>query len=266
MTRLSVAIASCGEGELLRPCLESVAGVADELVVVDSSPDAATAAIAEAAGARVIRESNKLMLNVNKNVAIDASTAEWVLVLDPDERVSPELAEEIRDVVANGDHDAYWIPRRNHELGGVVKTMGMYPSLQLRLFRNGRARFPCEHIHEMVAVDGTTGRLRSDLVHEPPQSLFAYVHKRNLYSEHRARKLHEEGRPFRVHRLVLRPLWAFGKAYLAKGGWREGVRGFVMAASAGYGTFLQDAKLWQLEREEPATAPTHEVLVETVER
>jgi hypothetical protein len=165
-----------------------------------------------------------------------------VLLLDPDERVSEELAAELVEVAGGAVvFDGMWLPRRNRELGRWLA--GTSP--QLRLFRNGRARFPCRHIHEMVELDGAAGHASGLLLHEPRQSLFEYVHKRNLYSEHRARFLHEHGARFRLHRLLLRPPLAFAKSYL-RGGWRAGVAGLVVAASAAYGTFLQDAKLWQL--------------------
>jgi hypothetical protein len=101
----------------------------------------------------------------------------------------------------------------------------------------------------MVEVDGTVGTLSGVLLHEPRQSLFEYVHKRNLYSEHRARFLREQGARFRLSRLLLRPPYAFVKSFVVQRGWRLGIAGFVIAVHAAYGTFLQDAKLWQLERD-----------------
>jgi hypothetical protein len=106
----------------------------------------------------------------------------------------------------------------------------------------------------MVDVEGNTRRLRAALLHEPRQSLFDYVHKRNLYSEHRARHLRAAGARFRLRRLVLRPPLAFFKTYFIHGGWRDGIPGLIIAWSAAYGTMLQDAKLWQLERSEDEAA------------
>jgi glycosyltransferase involved in cell wall biosynthesis len=190
--------------------------------------------------------TNKLMLNVNKNIAIEHAHHEWVLLLDPDERVSPELADELAEIAArNGTIDGVWLPRRDRELG---RWLG--GSAQLRFFRNGSARFPCRHIHEMVELHGTSKHAKGVLLHEPRQSLFEYVHKRNLYSEHRAQALYAEGAPFKLHRLLLRPPVAFAKSYVARGGWRAGVAGLVVASSAAYGTFLQDAKLWQLHEQD----------------
>jgi glycosyltransferase involved in cell wall biosynthesis len=248
---VSVVMSAHNEERAIRACLESVSEWAGEVIVVDSESTDATAEIARSFGATVVPATNKLMLNVNKNIAIGEARHEWVLLLDPDERVSDELATEL--VVVAGSQvgfDGMWLPRRDRELGRWLA--GSSP--QLRFFRNGRALFPCRHIHEMVELDGVASRATAPLLHEPRQSLFEYVHKRNLYSEHRAQFLHEHGARFKLHRLLLRPPLAFAKSYFRHHGWRSGVAGLVVAASAGYGTFLQDAKLWQLGEQDGTTA------------
>jgi glycosyltransferase involved in cell wall biosynthesis len=249
---VSVVMSAHNEERAIRPCLESVSAWADEVIVVDAASTDATAEIARSFSATVVPTTNKLMLNVNKNIAIAEAQHEWVLLLDPDERVSDELAAELVEVAASPvGFDGMWLPRRDRELG---RWQGG-ESLQLRFFRNGRARFACRHIHEMVELDGRAGRAAGQLLHEPRQSLYEYVHKRNLYSEHRARFLHAQGARFRLHRLLLRPPYAFAKSYLVRGGWRTGVSGLVVAANAAYGTFLQDAKLWQLRDQGEAAVP-----------
>lgn len=260
---ISVVMSAYNEAAVIRDCLESVTAWAAEIVVVDCSSRDRTAAIAAEYTDRVITTTNKLMFNVNKNLAIDAATREWVLLLDPDERVTPELAGELQRISAQEDSPfaGYWMPRRNFELGRWIDAMG--PDRQLRFFRNGAARFPCRHMHEMVQVDGAVGELSAPLLHFPRQELFAYVHKRNVNSEHRAVYLFEQGVPFRLRNLLFRPLLAFARQYLLKGGWREGVPGLIIAVSGAYATFLQDAKLWQKwehRRRGLALAPASEVL------
>ena len=246
MSTISVAIAAHNEAELLEAALASVRTLATEVIVVDGSSSDDTREVAARFGARVIATDNKLMLNVNKNIAIDAAGCDWVLVLDPDERLSPELAAELLEIAADPQAaDGWWLARRNHLFGRWIKSMGMYPDRQLRFFRRGSARFACRHIHEMVTLTGTAANARADMIHEPPQELWHYVQKRNLYSEHRAQFLAESSVPFRRWRLALRPVLAFLRIYVLRGGWREGVAGYVIAVSGAYGTFLQDAKLWQ---------------------
>jgi glycosyltransferase involved in cell wall biosynthesis len=242
---ISVALAAHNDESFVEACLESVKGIASEIVVADGASTDGTVAIVERLGGRVIRTDNKLMLNVNKNLAIDAARHEWVLLIDPDERVTPYLAAELEAIAASGNgHAGYWIPRRDFELGRWLGET----SPQLRFFRKDAGRFPCEHIHEMVAVSGPTAAVEGLLLHEPRQSLFEYVHKRNLYSEHRARHLYATGERFRLRRLLLRPPLAFVRSYVGRAGWRDGIPGLIIAGSAAYGTFLQDAKLWQLEQ------------------
>lgn len=260
---ISVVMSAYNEAAVIRDCLESVKGWADEIVVVDCSSRDRTAEIARAYTDLVITTTNKLMFNINKNIAIDAATREWVLLLDPDERVTPELARELQRISQQGDSPfaGYWMPRRNFELGRWIDAMG--PDRQLRFFRNGAARFPCRHMHEMVQVDGAVDVLKAPLLHFPKQELFAYVHKRNVNSEHRADYLFEQGVRFRRRNLIVRPLVAFARQYLLKGGWREGVPGLIIAVSGAYATFLQDAKLWQRwehQRLGLASAPASEVL------
>jgi glycosyltransferase involved in cell wall biosynthesis len=244
--RLSVVTSAHNEEAVLDGCLDSVKDIAAEIVVVDSGSTDGTRAIAERYADKVLSAPNRVMLNVNKNLAIEHAQCEWVLVLDPDERLSPELRQELVDVLQGEDgHAGYWIPRRNFELGTWIYTMGQYPDPQLRLFRNGSGRFPCKHIHEMVEVQGTVGRLSSDIVHYPRQSVFEYAHKRNLYSEHRADRLASEGARFSLFRMLTEPAKAFVKDYVLRRGWRQGVPGLIMAVSIAYGIFLQQAKLWQ---------------------
>lgn len=246
MSSISVAIAAHNEGHVLEGALSSVQGLADELIVVDGGSTDDTREVARRFGAHVIATDNKLMLNINKNLAIDAAACEWVLVLDPDERISPELAEELLAVAHDAQAaDGWWLPRRNYLFGRWIRSMGMYPDRQLRFFRRGSARFACQDVHEMVSLTGRAARARGDMIHEPPQDLWHYVQKRNLYSEHRAQFLADRATPFRRWRLAVRPVIAFLRAYIVRGGWREGVAGYVIAVSGAYSTFLQDAKLWQ---------------------
>lgn len=247
---LTVVMSAFNEADVIEDCLRSVDGLADETIVVDCSSTDGTGDLARALGARVLVEPNRLMLNTNKNVAIGAARHTWTLLLDPDERVSPALADEIRKVVVEDRSEliAHTMHRLNHELGTTIRSMGHYPDLQLRLFRTGRAAFACEHIHEWVRVDGPVGALHGDLLHFPKPRLYDYVQKRNLYSDHRAVQLFAEGRRFRAHRLLVRPPWYFLRNFVLRGGWRDGMPAFIMAVVGSFGTFLQDAKLWQLER------------------
>lgn len=236
------------EESVIKECIRSVRDFADEVIIVDSGSTDRTVQVAEAMGAKVVRAKNQLMLNENKNLAIEAARGDWILLLDPDEVVTAELAEALISTASSlGAVSAYWILRRDRELGRWIKRL----SPQLRFFRGGCASFPCKDIHESVKVEGSIGAVQDAkalLLHFPKQSLFEYVHKRNLYSEHRAIAMDREGVKFSLIRMVLRPPRAFIKSYVFRGCWRDGIAGFVISVMASMGTFLQDAKLWQMQK------------------
>jgi glycosyltransferase involved in cell wall biosynthesis len=250
---ISVAISAHNEEAVLRGCLESAKDWAREIIVVDSGSSDRTRAIAREYTDRVFASDDRLMLNANKNRAIEAGTCEWILVLDPDERVSCDLARELLAIAKLGADgpDAYWIARRTYEFGRWVQTMGLYPDHQLRFFRNGRGRFPCRDLHETVEVRGSTGYLTSELVHRPPFGTAKAVYKQNLYSEHHARVLNDRGELFRVYRLLLRPLRAFLRTYVLRSGWREGLVGWIVSMRTAYTSFLVNVKLWELQQLPP---------------
>ncbi|HEX4008887.1 MAG TPA: glycosyltransferase family 2 protein [Solirubrobacteraceae bacterium] len=247
---LSVVMATFNEADLVVDCIESVADLASEIVVVDGSSTDETIEVVHRYTDRVISTTNKLMLEKNKNLAIDAAEHEWVLVLDPDERVSSRLREEIAAVIANdsADFDAYWMPRRNYVFGSWLRTMGLYPAAQLRLVRRGRGRFGEDALHQPMQVDGRVGFFTGDLIHASRAEVAEQAHKRNLYSSHAAQRMHEQGLKFQWWRLLTEPPRDFTRQYFLMGGWLEGIAGLVYAALSGYGAFLRFAKLWELER------------------
>jgi glycosyltransferase involved in cell wall biosynthesis len=245
-------MAAHDEEENLRECLAALGGLADEVVVVDAESADASAEVAEELGARVIRTTNKPMLEVNKNIAMAAASHRWVLVLDPDERISAPLREQIAAVVERDDRRfaGYWMARRNYILGAWIRTMGMYPGYQLRLVRHGHGRFGEIDHHLPMAVEGATGYLTGDLIHLSDASVAEILAKRRLYAEFAAGQMHSRGVRFRVHRLLSAPLRSFAGQYLLLGGWLEGVRGLLYAGLSAYGAFLRQARLWELERKD----------------
>ncbi len=250
---LSVVMAAHDEAEVIGGCLGSVRGIAAEIVVLDAESRDDTARIAAAHGARVVAVANNAMLEVNKNRAMAEAAHEWVLVLDPDERVSPRLARQIEGVLRSGAGglDGYWMPRRNYILGRWFRAMGMYPGAQLRLVRRGRGSFSETEHHLPMCVDGAVGCLTGDLVHVSDATVAAIAHKRERYAEFAAAQMHARGERLRPLRLVTAPLRAFATQYLLLGGWLEGERGFVYAALSAYGALLRHAKLWELQRPGP---------------
>lgn len=245
---LSVVMAAHDERETIEGCLAQLAGLADEIVVVDAQSSDGTAEVAARFADRVIHTTNKPMLEINKNIAMEAATRRWVLVLDPDERITPALREQIRAVVDGEDQRiaAYWMPRRNYILGRWIRTMGMYPGSQLRLVRRGEGRFSEQEHHLPMAVEGPVGYLTGDLVHLSDARVSEILAKRTRYAEFAAAQMYAAGVPFRASRLLIDPARSFLTQYVLLGGWLEGVRGLLYAGLSAYGALLRHARLREL--------------------
>jgi glycosyltransferase involved in cell wall biosynthesis len=248
---LSVVMAAHNEQDTIEGCLAHLADLADEIVVVDGESTDATVAVARRFTDRVIATTNKAMLEINKNIAMDAARHRWILVIDPDERLTPALGAQIRAVLERDDPElaGYWMPRRNYILGRWARTMGMYPGSQLRLVRNGAGRFSETDHHLPMTVQGRVGYLTGDLVHLSDSRVADIVAKRIRYAEFAAEQMYRSGVPFRATRLVSEPLRSLVTQYLLLGGWLEGLTGLIYAALSAYGAFLRHARLWELHQQ-----------------
>ncbi len=247
MKRLSVCVITQNEAERLRPCLESVAW-ADEIVVVDAESSDKTVMIAREFTDHVhVRPWPGFA--AQKNFALAQATGDWILSLDADERVTPELRGEIEDVLrAEGAAAGYSIPRRNIFWGRWVRHGRLYPDWQLRLFRRGRGRFVGLEVHESVQVDGIVGRLRAPLLHTSYRDLSDLLSRFDRYSTLAAEDRIRRGRRVTVLDLALRPLGRFLSAYVLHGGFLDGWRGFFLAALYAHYVFVRSVKVWEKMR------------------
>jgi glycosyltransferase involved in cell wall biosynthesis len=242
--RLSVAVVTRNEEERLRACLESVAW-ADEIVVVDAESEDKTVTIArEFTDHVVVRPWPGYA--AQKNTALDLATGDWIVSLDADEVVSPELSAEIRRVIAaNGPADGYAVPRRNIFWGRWVRHGGLYPDWQVRLFRRGRGRFVARAVHESVSVDGRVERLAGHLEHRSYRDVSDFLARADRYATLAAEEAVAQGRGARVGDLVLRPLGRFVAMYVARRGFLDGWRGFLLATLYAYYVLIRSAKIWE---------------------
>lgn len=242
--RLSVVLVTRNEEERLRACLESVAW-ADEIVVVDAESDDKTATIAREFTDRVVARPWPGYA-AQKNVAIDLATGDWVLSLDADEVVSDALAADICGVLtADGPADGYAVPRRNIFWGRWVRHGGLYPDLQVRLFRRGRGRFTARAVHESVSVDGRVERLAGHLEHRSYRDLSDFLARADRYATLAAEEAVAQGRRARLVDLVFRPLGRFLVMYVVRRGFLDGWRGFLLASLYAYYVLIRTAKIWE---------------------
>jgi len=219
--RLSVVVVTLNEEERLRACLESAAW-ADELIVVDAlSPDK-TAQIAREFTDRVILRPWPGFA-AQKNFAIGEASGDWILSLDADEMVSPEL----RGEIARG---------------------GLWPDWQLRLFRRGRGRFVERAVHESVEVAGSVGRLEGPLIHRSYRDVADFLARADRYSTLAAEQWRRSGRPARTSDMVLRPLGRFFSMYVLQLGVLDGTRGFLLASLYAYYVLIRSVKAWERQK------------------
>jgi glycosyltransferase involved in cell wall biosynthesis len=246
VTRLSVTIVTFNEEERLRACLESVTW-ADEIVVVDAESTDKTVALAREFTDRVwVRPWPGFA--VQKNFAIEQATGDWVLSLDADEQVTPELRHRIGLVLgADGPADGYSVPRRNIFWDAWVRHGGLYPDYQLRLFRRRAGRFVGDAVHESLSVDGRVERIAEALLHHSYRGIEDFVQRSNRYSSLAAKDWIDQGRRVGMADLVLRPLGRFLSMYIMRLGFLDGWRGFVLAVLYADYVFLRMAKTWLCE-------------------
>jgi glycosyltransferase involved in cell wall biosynthesis len=261
---LSVAIIARDEQRHIGAALESVAGLAGEVIVLlDSRTSDRTAAISREHGAQVIVEPWRGFA-AQRNRALELCAGEWVLFLDADERVSPELRDEIlgiedwelgpaeralpiprpRSLIVG-----YWIPRHNQFFGKVLRGGGWYPDHQLRLLRRGRACYDqAQRVHEFAQLDGPAGHLTQHLLHLNIERLDELWRKQTSYAIQEAQALYQIGRRARWRNFIGAPLREFQRRYLALGGYRDGAVGLLLCATLAYFELIKFVHLKGLER------------------
>ena len=249
---LSVAMIAMNEEANLPRALESVRW-ADEIVVVDSGSTDASQEIARGFGARLFEEPWKGYAR-QKNSAIAHCTEDWVLSLDADEQVTPELAQEIGKLLAGEPPvSAYWIPRLNHFLGRPLRHGGYWPDPKLRLFRRGSAQFAERPVHETLKADGPTGRLIGCLLHHCYPTLEEYIDHMNRYSTLGAAMAAGGGRDGRglasfLVGVLLNPAATFIYNYFFRQGFLDGRAGLLMHLNHSVYIHWKFVKAWQQRR------------------
>ncbi len=245
---LSACIIAMDEEDRIGDCLASLA-FCDEIVVVDSHSTDRTREVAGSFGARVIERDWPGHV-AQKEFAIRAAQHDWVLCLDADERLSPELAGEITALRAAGFPDkAGWrFPRLSRYLGAWVRRGTWYPDHQLRLFDRRRGRWGGHNPHDRVELDGPLGTLKGDLLHDPYRDLAEHLETIDRYTTTMAQGMRDRGQRASFLDLVLRPPVRFLRFYVLKGGFLLGWRGIVLAYLAAHYVRLKYAKLLVLER------------------
>lgn len=232
MANLSVVVLTKNEESCIAECLESIKW-ADEIILVDDESTDKTVEIAKRYTDRIFYRKMDVE-GIHRNWAYHQARNEWVLSLDSDERVTPELRDEINKTLANNPKEAgFTIPRRNHIGDYWVKFGGWYPSPQLRLFRKDKFRYEEVQVHPRAFLDGVCGHLRTDMLHYSYKNLEDFWAKLNKQTTWEAQKWYAQGKPMTLGRFIWRAYDRFMRAYFGKHGHKDGFIGFVVAYNAG---------------------------------
>jgi glycosyltransferase involved in cell wall biosynthesis len=242
--RLSAVLITRDEEANLPACLASLAGLADEIVIVDSESTDRTVQIGEAAGARVVRHRFD-GFGAAKQRALELASGTWVLSVDADERVTPALADEIRRVLAaEPAADGFLIRRDVFFLGRRLRFGGMGNDWVLRLFRRAGARFSGSRIHEHVEIPGRQAKLGATLEHHAYRTLAEHVAKMNRYTDIQAQLKAGRGVRYRNWMWVRLPWEVFARCVLRLG-ILDGTAGIIFATMSAYSAWLRYAKTWR---------------------
>ena len=245
MPRLAVTVITLNEAQDLPDCLRSVS-FADDVLVVDSGSTDRTVEIARQMGARVI-ENPWPGYAAQRQFALDRAQGDWCLVLDADERVSPELQSEIAVAITRENTDGYYIPFETRMFDETLRHGGARGERNLRLMRKSKTRWAQSGSQDRAVVDGELGSLTAPIVHTPYESLTEYFDKLNTKTSQRALELHQNGERFSRRRTLGRILGFFSR-YLLRLGFLDGWVGFLHASLNALFDFVTQAKLFDIER------------------
>lgn len=246
MAEISIVVLTKNEERNIGLCLDTLQW-ADELLVLDSFSEDATVQIAQDRGAEVCQRSF-VNYPLQRNAALRLAQKQWVFFVDADERVTPELAEEIRHVTSEGGFAGWWVPRMNYMFGKWIRHAGWYPDYQLRLLARDRAHYDeRREVHELVELDGEAGHLESALIHYNYNMVQQFCSKQGRYTDYEAWMLLQDGQRARPHNFILQPLRQFRWRYWTLQGYKDGWRGLVLSVLMAYYEMVRYRKLWRLQ-------------------
>lgn len=241
---ISVVIIAKNEEKRLPDCLSSV-NWAKEIVVIDDESQDMTSEIARKAGAKVIRRAMDIE-GRQRNFGFDQAGQPWILSLDADERVSPELAEEMARAIQNYQGNqkvvGFRLPVRTYIGSRWIRGAGYYPARKARFFRKGRFRYEEAGVHPRALYEGEMVPLNGDIIHYSCTDLGGFINKFNRETTLEAEKWILDGRKMALAKSLRKTIDRFLKNYFLKGGWRDGMMGFVMSVFHGLYQFISYAK------------------------
>jgi len=248
MTKLTAIIPTGNEIHNIEAVIASV-DFADEILVVDSFSTDGTYEKAKELASKVIRREYQYSAS-QKNWTIPQAKHEWILLVDADERVTPELKAEIIGILKNPKEDfpAYSIGRNNHFMGQYVKFSGWRNDSVIRLFKRDLCKYEDKYVHANLIVNGTIGKLKHKLYHNTYITFDKYIEKMNRYATLQAKDYDAKTGKLTPYHFIIKPFWGFFKHYIVQSGFRDGVVGLTIGYLQGYVVFMRYVKLWLLRK------------------
>jgi glycosyltransferase involved in cell wall biosynthesis len=250
MHKVSIVISAFNEEKKIEACLKSAA-FADEIIVVNNSSTDKTLEIAKKYTKEVFTQKNDpTEIDIQKNFGIEKATGDWIFILDADEEISPELAEEIKSIChpvsTHNDVAGFWIPRKNIIFGKWIEHTGWYPDPQLRLFRKGKGKFEKRHVHEPISITGQTEKLKAHLLHHNYENVSQFLQKSLLvYAPNEAEEMLRNGYVFDFKDSIKLPFREFLSRYFAREGYKDGFHGLVLSLLMAFYHFAIFVYLWE---------------------
>lgn len=248
--KLSVIVITKNEEKHIRRCLDSVR-FADEIVILDSGSEDATLEICQEFTSQIF-STDWPGFGPQKNRALAKTSHDWVLAIDGDEWLSPELMQEIQTLLASKmiDHyDGYCVRRLSEYCGHFIRFGAWKNDYIIRLFKKSISRYSNDIIHERVIVNGKIKTLNHPLYHQPFENLEQSIQKMNDYTTLSAQMKFQQGKKGSIGKAILHGLWTFIRSYFLKCGFLDGKAGFLLAVATAEGSYYRYAKLWLLRRE-----------------
>ena len=247
MRKVSAYILTKNEERHIRACVESLKW-ADEIIIVDAFSSDATVEIAKDLGCKTVQHKFE-GFGAQRNFALEQCSYEWVVCLDADERISPELKTEIEMQLQNSPiGDVFVAPRKSMFINRWITHSGWYPDYRHPiLFNKNKMKYKNQLVHEDSDYKGKKNYFKGDILHYPYDSIKQFVAKSDLYTDLRAREMFEKGRKFNVLNLMINPCAMFLKMYVFKRGFLDGIAGLILAfLYSSFYTLMKYIKLWEL--------------------
>ncbi|MDM1045955.1 glycosyltransferase family 2 protein [Myroides sp. 1354] len=245
--KITLLIPTKNEESNIRACILSAKHIVDEVYIVDSFSTDKTVELAQELGAQVLSRQFDNYSN-QKNWAIEQMPSEWILLLDADEQLTPELEREILTLIEQdklNEYDAYWVYRKNFFFNREIKYSGYQKDKVIRLFKKDLSRYT-NRVHECLQVKGTMGFLSNKLFHNTYRGFDFHIAKLSRYASLQAEDYNKKTGKLTGYHFIVKPGMRFLKHYIVKQGFRDGVPGLILSSLNAYATFLRYVKLWML--------------------